>query len=185
MWWTISDAGPAVAVVAAAAAVKLMDDVIDLPEDRRRGQRSWARRLGRGATAYALLFLAVGAAADAAVTVAFFTASYAWGMAGAGRARMPSGLPGWAETGLAGLLGLAAAGLLLMLAALAAVGAVHLLDDVVDRRTDPHRGAKAAAGFALALIGLALNPPLAALALAVGALAVGPLAGPGWRRGPS
>lgn len=173
----------ALAVLAVAAAVKLMDDAVDLPADRDLGRPNWALLLGRASTPYALLLFALAAALDAPLAVALFCAAYVWGMAGTMRERTPAGLPGIAEAGLALALAVLAAGAEVALFALALVGAAELLDDVLDRPRQTWRRERMLAGLALALLALALRPLPAAAGAAAAALFVGPLRGPRRARG--
>lgn len=154
-----------VAVAAVAVAVKLMDDVLDAPYDRVRGAPNWAASLGRAATPYAMVLLVLGVAAHAQLAAALFLAAYAWGMAGDWRQRMPTGLKGWHESGLALAVSWAAAGTTLTVLAVSLVGALHWADQWLDREA-PAAGAAGAvppavlplAVAGLALVGLALDP---------------------------
>lgn len=122
-----------VAVAATVLAVKLMDDVLDAPRDRVRGQPNWAQGLGRATTPYALLCLVVGAAVHSTTTVSLFLAAYGWGMVGDRGAVMPSGLKGWQESALAIALSVEATGIAATVFALTLVGAAHLADEWLDR----------------------------------------------------
>lgn len=162
----VAGAGPVgwgrkmVAVAAVALAVKLMDDVLDAPRDRVRGEPNWAATLGRAATPYAMVLLVLGTAAHAPLAAALFLAAYAWGMAGDRWERMPSGLLGWQESALAVAVSWAAAGTALTVMAVSLVGALHWADQWLD-------GGAATTGPPLVL-------PLAAAGLALVALAVDP-----------
>ena len=170
------------AVFCTAAAVKLMDDVIDRPADRAFDRPNWTRRLGRSATAYALLLLTLAAAMSPAVTVTLFCAAYAWGMAGQWRERMPSGLPAIAETVFALVLPMVTHGLAATAVAVALVGAADLFDDVLDHPGRSSNRERLVAGLALAIFGLAVTPLVTAAAFAAAGLFIGPLAGPRQRR---
>lgn len=166
----------AVAVAGAAYAVKILDDAFDRPDP-----------VPPARLAYALAALAAGAAADRALALAGFLASYAWGMASGTRGveaadRLPTGLRGWAESLLALAVAAWAAGPAGAAAAVLAVGAVQLLDDLWDWPADRRAGARslaqrwgrpgavlAAAGFSACA--LALDPWVAAWLLAAGATA--------------
>ena len=165
------------AVFCSAAAVKLLDDVIDEPADREFNRPNWTRRLGRATTAYALWLLAVGAALDSRVAASLFCAAYAWGMAGQWDLRMPSGLSAVVEGAVA--LGIAAFrfGILPVLIALCLIGAADLLDDAWDR-TGSLRPQRILLGSGLASFSLALAPIVTLAGLAAAALFIGPLAGP-------
>ncbi len=114
------------ATLLTGVAVKILDDFLDAaPEDR----AAWAFPYGAAALAVA------GALAPKVATV-MFLASYAVGMFGLPRQRMPSGLPAWVESCLAvGLAALLAGGRLAG-AALAGMAAVQCWDDVMDWHED-------------------------------------------------
>lgn len=183
MFGTIFDAGfanswtTALAVIFSAAAVKLMDDAVDAPADRDLNRPNWTRRLDRAVTPYALVTLALGVMADAAVAVAIFCAAYMWGMAGHWRETMPSGLPAWAEGGLAMAFCIAAYGPVRSLTALMMVIAADLWDDFRDEPSSSRRWEKGLLAVALATAVLAAAPVFGAASLLAVALITGPLAG--------
>lgn len=117
-------------------AVKLMDDFLDAPLDRCRGQHTIAQRLGSASLPYALIVLALGAALNPPWAVSLFLASYALGMAGDLGRRVPSGMTGYQEA----LLGLGACmllfGLLRALAAFSVILAIQVADDLRDWKED-------------------------------------------------
>lgn len=152
-----------VAVATVAAAVKLMDDVLDAPHDRVRGAPNWAESLGRSATPYAMLLLVIGTAAHGPLAAALFLAAYAWGMAGDWRQKMPSGMQGWQESALALAVSWAAAGTADTVLAISLVGALHWIDEWLD-------GGALVTGAAAAVPPVLF--PLAAAALALVGLAV-------------
>lgn len=121
------------AALGTGMAVKLMDDVLDSALDRMRGLRNLADRLGRAATPYALLALAVGMVFDSRLGLALFLAAYAIGMTARPFERLPSGLQAWHEMVVAAVLLFGVSGWRLGLQALLSLLAVQLWDDMWDR----------------------------------------------------
>lgn len=160
-----------------AAAIKLLDDVLDLPEECGVSV-SWARLLGPGAAAYALFLFSIAATLRMELAVALFTASYAIGMKGEFSLRTPVRLPSWLESVMAIMIGWAAGGVWLLLLAVATVAAVDLFDDVIDEPNAPRRTEKLLLSCAAVFAALALEPWTALCCLGAGWLFVGPLAYP-------
>lgn len=169
-----------IAALGAGIAVKLMDDALDADRDAAIGLRNWAHRLGRGTTAYALLSLAVGVAAQTEWAIALWCAAYAVGMRPDWQARLPLLLRGWQETLLALAVGVSVGGVQFMIAAAALVTAIQVLDDWLDRSEDGQTPASqidsvpAMASLlgaaALGLAGAALQPEGAAATAVAAAL---------------
>jgi hypothetical protein len=162
------------AVAAAALAVKLMDDGLDLERDRTAGFPNWAAPLGRGAPAYALLALAAACALSASRAVPLFLAAYAVGM-GRSIERQPSGLPGWVEGALALALAWLLFGLVRAAASAAAMIALQWTDGLLDWRADAGYRVPPLAPVPLAALAAAawtataaLDPLLAATVAACG-----------------
>lgn len=131
----------AAGVLLVAVAVKLMDDVLDREADAAAGHPNWAAQLGPGATAYAMAALAAAAALSARDALSLFWASYVWGMAHGGSARLPLGLTAWQESALALAVSVVSTGVADTLGALALVGSIQLLDDWWDLRGDDEAAA--------------------------------------------
>lgn len=156
------------AVGLVGAAVKAMDDALDADEDREAGRPNWSRRLGAALTPYALAGLAAACALDPAPALALFFAAYALGMGARPGARMPSGLPAWAES----LLALAAAGAVAgprtAAFAVALTAGLQWLDDWVDQWPGARRPVRALLGAAALLAAAAADPVRAAAGTAFG-----------------
>ncbi|MDI3279952.1 MAG: hypothetical protein QJR13_01080 [Bacillota bacterium] len=121
-------------------AVRLLDDFLDEPELPSGWLAPLVARAGRGVIAYALLFLALGAACNLEWTVTLFLSAYAIGMGHEGQRLLPSGLAAWGECALALAVGVVRFGLLSLAASFTAVLFVQLLDDLVDVEEDKERG---------------------------------------------
>ncbi len=121
------------AVLLVGLAIKLMDDSLDIEEDQAFGKVNLvAAVFGPGATAYALVCLALAATLKADLVLPLFLASYLLGMGWNLRERLPSGLPTWGEGVVCLLVMYWFWGMHMTLFALASVGAVELLDDYLD-----------------------------------------------------
>lgn len=121
-------------------AIRLMDDFLDEPEPFLSRLAPLVARAGRGVIAYALFFLALGAACNLEWAVTLFLCAYAIGMGHDGLRPLPSGLPAWGESALALAVGVGRFGFFSLVASFTAVLFVQILDDFMDVREDRERG---------------------------------------------
>ncbi|MFC4766407.1 hypothetical protein [Effusibacillus consociatus] len=127
-------------IVLTGISIKCMDDLLDAEYDQCVGRQTLAGKLGKAILPYALLVLAIGIFVAKEIALVLFLASYAIGMGHDLREKMPTGLPGWGE-GLAALVfGMLLAGPIPMIWGLMIIGAVQLLDDLVDIYKDTQSG---------------------------------------------
>lgn len=128
------------ALCCTGGAVKLLDDLLDGPDDLAAGLGAWTHRLGPAAAAYALALLALGAALAPGPALTAFFAAYALGMCGDLWSVLPSRLPAWLEGLLALMVGALSWGPVTMLGALLAVLGAQCLDDWIDWQREGFRG---------------------------------------------
>ena len=124
------------AVICTSAAVKLVDDFLDMQHDNAVGFFNWAEVLGRGTLIYAMLFLVIGAALYTPLSLTLFLSSYIVGMFNDLNKLFPSRLSGLGESLLVGITGLIIFGLHLMMFSLCFVIFIQLLDDCIDLKID-------------------------------------------------
>lgn len=124
----------------AGAAIKLMDDALDVEYDLCRGKRTLAARLGRATLPYSLVLFGIGMTLDSKVALAAFLGSYAVGMFSRPGETLPTHIPAWLEV-------VATLGICVVLTgwrdALWGVSMMSLidwLDDVMDRHKDARSG---------------------------------------------
>jgi len=169
------------AVLAAGAAIKLMDDYLDRDMDALAGRRTLAARLGAGTVAYALAALALGMLLEPKTAGSLFLAAYGLGMGHEPGRRLPSGLTAWQESIGAVAAGTVLAGPAPMAASLLAMVVVQCADDLIDLAGDRRRGHRSWAvrlgtvetgllGLAALLTGLVLAPLLMIVVIAAAAL---------------
>lgn len=145
MWPTTAEAlwelgGCLAATALTGMAVRLMDDFLDEPEQPSGWLAPLFERAGRGVIAYALFFLALGAACNLEWAVTLFLSAYAIGMGHEGHRILPSGLSALWESALALGAGMARFGFFSLAASFTAVLFVQILDDFVDVEEDRKRG---------------------------------------------
>ena len=128
------------AVMCTAAAIKLVDDFLDVQHDNAVGFFNWTEILGRGTIIYAMLFLSVGAALYTPLSLTLFLASYIVGMFNDLHKLFPSHLNGLGESQLVGIIGIIIFGLRLMMFSLFFVVFMQLLDDCIDIKIDKLAG---------------------------------------------
>lgn len=156
-----------VASLGSGVAIKLMDDDLDdtaVPGGVRQGR-----------VAYALMAFLIGVLASPGWAAATLAAAYAVGMGRDWRDRMPSRLTGWQESLIAIGIGGIAAGPA-EAAAILAVGALNIIDHVVDN--DPLEwGLSVSEALLLAVVALGvgawLRPGAVLTAALVGAALIG------------
>lgn len=116
-------------VLLTGVAIKLLDDLLD-------DEPGYGDLTPTGRAVYALAALALALALDAKLGFCLFAAAYGLGMLSEPQLRLSTGLPAWLEItiafGLAALLATPA----LALQALLSLGAVQLLDDLIDYGAD-------------------------------------------------
>jgi hypothetical protein len=172
-------------VLFSGVAIKLLDDLLD-------DEPGYGDLTPAGRAVYALAVLALAMALDARLGFCLFAAAYGLGMLAEPRLHLTTGLPAWLETiiaiGLAALLATPA----LALQAVLSLGAVQLLDDLIDYNADASlpgrnwarrlgRGEAALAGL-IALV-LATIPGLAVPLLTVVGYGIISVAACYWRKG--
>jgi len=140
MWPAIFEsARVTLAVVCTAFAVKLVDDFLDLEQDRISRRANWTMLLGRATVVYGLLCLAIGASIHP-ISLPLFFASYIVGMFNDLSQLFPSRLAGWQESLLVFIMGYLLWGWRLMFISLFFVVSIQLLDDCYDTASDQLAG---------------------------------------------
>ncbi|ARU62782.1 hypothetical protein CBW65_18755 [Tumebacillus avium] len=129
-----------IGIVLAGLTIKLMDDWLDVEYDQCVGRHTLAIRLGRACLPYALLGLGLAMTLAPQEALALFLAAYAIGMGHDLREKMPTKLPGWAESAI--VLGISgwATSIGLTLWALCVMAMIQLLDDLMDLQHDRRSG---------------------------------------------
>lgn len=116
-------------VLLTGVAIKLLDDLLD-------DEPGYGDLTPAGRAVYALAALALAMALDAKLGLCLFAAAYGLGMLAEPQHRLTTGLPAWLET----VVAIGAAALLaspaLALQAVLSLGAVQLLDDLIDYDSD-------------------------------------------------
>lgn len=141
------------------AAVKLMDDYLDVEYDVCRGVRTCAARLGRATLPYALVLTILGAYLNLPVTIAVFLAAYGVGMLAGWNEKMPTHLPAYIEIIIAAGLSILLSGWEMTLWAFSMMAVIDWLDDLMDvthDRTTGQRNMALRAGFVETLLLLLL-----------------------------
>lgn len=128
------------------AAVKMLDDALDLQADLANGKSTIAGRLGRSVTAYVVILALCAAAFQLPVAIAVFLGSYAVGMFSSVRERMPTHMPAWLEILCACALAVLFCGWQAALWGVAMMAAVDWLDDLRDLPADRRVGERNLAG---------------------------------------
>ncbi|TCP59149.1 hypothetical protein EV586_101365 [Tumebacillus sp. BK434] len=129
-----------IGIVLAGLTIKLMDDWLDVEYDQCVGRHTLAIRLGRACLPYALLGFGLATTLAPQEALALFLAAYAIGMGHDLREKMPTKLPGWAESVI--VLGISgwATSIGLTLWALCVMVMIQLLDDLMDLQHDRRSG---------------------------------------------
>lgn len=129
-----------IGIVLAGLTIKLMDDWLDVEYDQCVGRHTLAIRLGRACLPYALLGFGLAMSLAPQEALALFLAAYAIGMGHDLREKMPTKLPGWAESAI--VLGISgwATSIGLTLWALCVMAMIQLLDDLMDLQHDRRSG---------------------------------------------
>lgn len=141
MWHTVSELLLLFfSTVFCAAAVKLVDDYLDKELDAIDNQPNWIVRLGDGTVVYAMPLMVISISLRSDTSAALFLSAWAIGMFQHLGIKYPSGLHGWQEAVLSIGFGCLLAGWRVMLLALLITLGVQLVDDMLDRRSDCHRG---------------------------------------------
>ncbi|WDL97299.1 hypothetical protein [Alicyclobacillus sp. ALC3] len=122
------------------AAIKLMDDALDVNFDLERGRQTLAHQLGRATLPYALVLAVIAVDLDPALALSVFFGSYAVGMFTTWRDPLPSRLPSYVEIALALALSASLVGWRLALWGVAIMAVVDWLDDVMDLTGDSKSG---------------------------------------------
>ncbi|MFD1674572.1 hypothetical protein [Alicyclobacillus fodiniaquatilis] len=125
-----------VALLFAGAAVKLMDDALDVEYDLCRGKRTLAVRLERACLPYSLAIFGIAMITEAHVALAVFLGSYAVGMFTRLDERLPSRVPAFVEIIVAIALCIVLVGWREALWGVAMMSVIDWLDDMVDRQKD-------------------------------------------------
>ncbi|GEO24925.1 hypothetical protein AAC03nite_07100 [Alicyclobacillus acidoterrestris] len=128
------------AMLLAGAAVKLMDDALDIDYDICRGRRTLAARLGRACLPYSLVVFGIAMMMNRDAAFAVFLSSYAVGMFTRIHESLPSRVPAYVEIVIAVLLLVVLVGWRHALWGLAVMSMIDWLDDVMDRRKDLETG---------------------------------------------
>ncbi|MGZ4162769.1 MAG: hypothetical protein ACXVDB_01505 [Tumebacillaceae bacterium] len=128
------------AIVLTGLTIKLMDDHLDVEFDQCIGRQTLAMRLGRASLPYGLAALGLAMALSPKVALSLFLASYAIGMGHDLSEKMPTRLPGWAESLIATGIMTWYAGWYLAAWSLAIMLMIQLLDDLMDLNNDKRSG---------------------------------------------
>ncbi|GMA55539.1 hypothetical protein GCM10025858_00420 [Alicyclobacillus sacchari] len=137
-WLDLLRAGAALLFL--SAAVKWMDDALDVEYDICQGKRTLAARFGRATLPYCMVLFGVGMACDLQAAMACFLGSYAAGMFARPTERLQTRVPAWVEICCAIALATALLGWRSALWGVAMMCAVDWLDDVMDRYKDAESG---------------------------------------------
>lgn len=121
-------------------SIKLMDDWLDYEYDECIGKFTLARKLGKATLPYTLLILVIASVLHAQLALGLFLGSYAAGMAFQFRDRMPTGLPGYVEAGIAVVIGGFLIGIPLIGFSVLMMICVQFLDDILDLQKDRNSG---------------------------------------------
>lgn len=171
-------------IIAVAAAIRLMDDFLDLAVDESLAVHTLAGDLREAALPYALAAFACSAALMPKLSIALFAAAYFVGMTGDQQRVLPLGMQGWQEGLLLLLVGAFGAGVACAAWALFFMIALQTGDDLADRLHDRASGVRnlcqrygvgetALAGVCSLLLCLILSPVLTLLGyLALGCTAI-------------
>ncbi|GAX91777.1 hypothetical protein [Effusibacillus lacus] len=127
-------------IVLTGIAIKTMDDLLDVEYDQCVGRFTIAGKLGKAVMPYALLILGIGVFVAEEIALALFLASYSIGMGHDLFERMPTRLPGWAESLIALVVGMLLTGPLPMVWGVLIMAGVQFLDDLVDIYKDSQSG---------------------------------------------
>lgn len=113
--------------------IKFLDDYIDQEFDE---ISLLLQMFGKAGMAYALIGLLIAAKLNFSLTFVLFSASYVIGMFDSLSMKLPSGLPSWLEGVLAIIVSVIFTGFSLTFWALATMGAIQLIDDILDYKED-------------------------------------------------
>lgn len=127
-------------IVLAGLTIKLMDDHLDVEFDQCIGRQTLALRLGRACLPYGLCALVLAMAISPQVVLTLFLAAYAIGMGHDLREKMPTRLPGWAESLVAIAIMTLISGWQLTAWAICVMMMIQLLDDLMDLHNDKRSG---------------------------------------------
>ena len=127
-------------VILCSIAVKLIDDFLDCDLDTRADCYNFSRTFGSGTIVYGILFLALAASINAAVSIPLFLASYSIGMFNDFKKTFTSGLSGLQESMLVFILGVILWGWINMSFSLFFILSIQLFDDYLDVYTDQLAG---------------------------------------------
>jgi len=128
------------AALAAAVAIRLMDEQLDKYGDELAFRFTVARFLGDSTTSYALLAFCLSALLAAKAAAVLFLAAYAVGMTGDWQQRLPSGLPAGLEIIIVILIGIWGTGPAAMIWGFCFMAGLQCLDDYVDLKLDALAG---------------------------------------------
>lgn len=128
------------ALLLSGAAVKLMDDALDIEYDLCGGKRTLAARLGRASLPYSLAVFGIAMAVQPVVSLSVFLASYAVGMFARPTERLPSTVPAYVEMAIAIVILVMIVGWRHTLWGFATMCVIDWLDDVMDRNRDRDAG---------------------------------------------
>ncbi|NLM97031.1 MAG: hypothetical protein GX175_05405 [Halanaerobiaceae bacterium] len=119
-----------------AIVIKLMDDFLDKDIDRLTDQWNLALILERALVPYSFILLILSLYFSFNESVSAFAASYTIGMAGDYKERLPTGLYSWQEGILVLLIGAFISSIYDIIAALANICLIQIIDDLIDLKRD-------------------------------------------------
>jgi len=116
--------------------IKLMDDFLDKDIDRLTHQWNFAIILNRALLPYSFVLLIISLYLNFSDSVSIFAASYAIGMAGDYKEKLPTRLYSWQEGILVLIMGVFISSFYDIISAVIIVSIIQIIDDLIDFKND-------------------------------------------------